>query len=280
MDNKAYALMAILLASVASVALMGAAYAQTTSLTVSTDKPSYKTGDAITVTGKLTGTTGVQSLLIFVKTPQGSVARSDPFDTAADGSYSYEFQAGGTMNVDGTYIIEVSYKGTTKQTATFEFDAAGVTLGWKPFNIKVGSKTYIVEYQITGGSVTGMVPSTATSDLTISISSTTNGNLKLRLPREVIDSRAGSDGRSGDDKDFETFIDEASGDVVEDTTAKTDTVRQVSIDFDQGTSEIVLIGTWAIPEFGAMAAIILAVAIVGIIVTTARYGKLNFAPRL
>ncbi|HKX80657.1 MAG TPA: PEFG-CTERM sorting domain-containing protein [Nitrososphaera sp.] len=35
------------------------------------------------------------------------------------------------------------------------------------------------------------------------------------------------------------------------------------------------------PEFGAIAAIVLAVAIVGIIVATARYGKLNsIVPRL
>jgi len=35
------------------------------------------------------------------------------------------------------------------------------------------------------------------------------------------------------------------------------------------------VGTFIVPEFGAIAAIILAVAIVGIIVATARYGKLS-----
>ncbi|MEP0825870.1 MAG: PEFG-CTERM sorting domain-containing protein, partial [Nitrososphaera sp.] len=40
------------------------------------------------------------------------------------------------------------------------------------------------------------------------------------------------------------------------------------------------IGDRIIPEFGAIAAIVLAVAIVGIIVATARYGKFNFTPRL
>jgi predicted secreted protein with PEFG-CTERM motif len=125
-----------------------------------------------------------------------------------------------------------------------------------------------------------MVPSEETSDLTITISSTADGTLTLRLPRNVIDSRDGADGRSGADTDFAAFVDEVSTDVVEDTAASTSSMRQVSIDFEQGTSEIVVVGTWAIPEFGAIAAIILAVAIVGIIVATARYGKFNFAPRL
>jgi predicted secreted protein with PEFG-CTERM motif len=55
----------------------------------------------------------------------------------------------------------------------------------------------------------------------------------------------------------------------------------LTIPFEAGAEEIEIVGTWIIPEFGAIAAIVLAVAIVGIIVATARYGKFNnFAPRL
>lgn len=278
MDYKTYALMAILLASVASVALVGAAYAQTT-LTVETDADSYATGDSITVTGQLDTTTINQPLLIQVLDPQGNRDRIDQIEAAADGSYSYEFTAGGLMNTDGTYTVLVSYK-TTDEETTFEYDFTGVEgPTWKTFTIRVGDDSYPVEYRITGGTLVDMVPSTATSTLTVTISSTANGNLQIRLPRNVIDSRLGDDGRSGADDVFVVFADEVPSDVW-DETATTDTIRTLSIDFEQGTETIEIVGTWAIPEFGAIALIVLAIAIVGIIVATARYGKFNFAPRL
>ncbi|HEV8406036.1 MAG TPA: PEFG-CTERM sorting domain-containing protein [Nitrososphaera sp.] len=275
MDYKAYALMAILLASVASVALAGAAYAQST-ITVKTDKPSYATGDEVTVTGKLTATTINQPLLIRVKDPEGNFDKIDQFEAAADGSYTYKFRTGGTMNTNGAYTVIISYKGTTTEETTFQFDAGMV---WKKFNIRVGDKTYPVEYQITGGSVTNMVPEEKTMTLTVTISSTANGNLQIRLPRNVIDAREGPDGRSGADEDFVVFADEVPSDVSNETETTVDR-RTLTIDFEQGTETIEIVGTWAIPEFGAIAAIILAIAIVGIIVATARYGKFNFAPRL
>jgi len=283
MDYKAYALMAILLASVASVALIGAAYAQTT-ITVKTDKASYATGDTVMVTGKLTATAINQPILIQVKAPNGNLVRGDPIDTAADGSFSYSFKTGGTMNVDGTYTVEVSYKGTTTEETTFVFDAKDSE--WKTFTIRVGDKSYPIQYQITGGSVSNMVPDENTSTLTVTIASTANGNLLIRLPRNVIDSRtqadANGDMRAGADDDFVVFEDDVPSDNVGQVnqTESTADRRTLSIDFEQGTETIDIVGTWAIPEFGAIAAIILAIAIVGIIIATTRYGKFNFAPRL
>jgi len=286
MDYKGYALMAILLASVASVALVGAAYAQTTpSLTVKTDKSSYASGDDITVTGKLNATTITTQLSIQVKGPH-NIDHFDQFNAAADGSYSYKFRAGGLMNSDGsgTYTVIVSYNPSpsvrTNGQATFQYTAtAGPSGGWKTFTIKVGNDSYPVQYKITGGTVANMVPSTATSDLTITINSTDKGNLQIRLPRNVIDARAGTDKRSGPDDNFTLFADDVPSDTW-DQTEQTADRRTLSIDFEQGTETIDIVGTWAIPEFGAIAAIILAIAIVGIIVATARYGKFNFAPRL
>ena len=280
MYNKAYALLAILLASVASVTMVGAAYGQATSLTVQTDKPDYKTGDDITITGKLTATTINQPLLIQVKDPQGNIDKFDQFDAAADGSYTYKFRAGGLMNTDGKYTVEVSYKGTTKQTASFQFTSTEAPGQWKTFNIKVGDQTFPVQYKISGGTVQNMVPEEKTATLTVTISSTAEGNLQIRLPRNVIEARAGTDGRSGADTDFAVFADEENVEPEESESATVDR-RTLTIDFAQGTETIEIVGTWAIPEFGAIAAIILAVAIVGIIVATATYGKkFNFVPRL
>jgi len=282
MDYKAYALMAILLASVASVALVGAAYAQTTSLTVTTDKTSYNSGDEVTVTGKLNATAINQPLLIQVFDPDGNFVKNDQFDPAADGSYSYKFKTGGPlMAKTGTYKVAVSYKGTVKKEATFAF-TAGEGAGFKTFNLKVGDKTYSIQYKITGGTVQNMVADTPTSTLNVTISSTADGNLLIKLPRNVIDMRtqkdANGDLRAGADGTFEVFADTEN--IGANETQTTVDQRTLSIDFAQGTETIEIVGSYAIPEFGAIAAIILAVAIVGIIVATARYGKFNFAPRL
>jgi predicted secreted protein with PEFG-CTERM motif len=276
MDYKVYALMAILLASVASVGLVGAAYAQST-LTVQTDKDSYTTGDDITISGKLTATTINQPLLIQVLDPQGNRDRIDQVTAAADGSYTYKFRAGGLMNTNGEYTVMASYK-TTQEEATFQFTSTEEG-GWKTFNMKAGNQTYPVQYKITGGTVQNMVPEETTATLTITISSTADGNLQIRVPRNVIDSRDGADGKSGNDSDYAVFADEEN--VTPDETATTVDQRTLSIDFAQGTETVEIVGTWAIPEFGAIAAIIFAVAIVGIIVATATYSKkFNFAPRL
>jgi predicted secreted protein with PEFG-CTERM motif len=276
MDYKTYALMAILLASVASVALVGVAYAQTT-LTVETDADSYETGDDITISGQLTATTINQPLLIQVLDPQGNRDRIDQVDAAADGSYTYTFRAGGLMNTNGEYTVLVSYK-TTDEETTFDFTSTAEPI-WKTFTIRVGDQSYPVQYRITGGTVQNMVPAEDTASLTVTISSTADGTLDIRLPRNVIDARDGADGRSGADEDFVVFADEASLDTA-DETETTDARRTLSIDFEQGTESLEIVGTWAIPEFGAIAAIVLAVAIVGIIVATARYGKFNLSPRL
>ena len=282
MDYKAYALMAILLASVASVALVGAAYAQTTSLTVATDKGSYTSGEEVTVTGKLTATTINQPILLQVFDPKGNFVRGDQFNAAADGSFSYKFKTGGPLMKDsGAYKVTVTYKGTTQEDATFQFTGTGGGVGdWQTFNIKVGDQTYPVQYMISGGTVKDMVPSKDTATLTVTIASTADGNLKIRLPSNVIVSKDGADGMSGQNIDFAVFVDEESIDADEDAADMTADHRTLSVDFANGSETVEFVGSWAIPEFGAIAAIILAVAIVGIIVATARYGKLNFAPRL
>jgi hypothetical protein len=115
---------------------------------------------------------------------------------------------------------------------------------WKTFIVKANDQFYHIRYWITGGSVIDMVPSEGTSSFTIDISATANGMLTIELPREVIDSRTGEDGRSGDDEEFVAFADEVPADVVEDDAANTASVRQISIDFEQGTGSIEIVGTW------------------------------------
>ena len=54
--------------------------------------------------------------------------------------------------------------------------------------------------------------------------------------------------------------------------------NEVIVSFPAGTEEIEIIGTFAIPEFGAIAALILAVAIISIIAVTAKT-RLSVLPK-
>ena len=73
--------------------------------------------------------------------------------------------------------------------------------------------------------------------------------------------RDGSDGQyfvlvDGEEREFQEVV--------------TDDSRILTIEFDAGTEQIEIIGTWVIPEFGAIAAMVLAVAIVSVIVVSSR----------
>jgi predicted secreted protein with PEFG-CTERM motif len=265
MDYKAYALMAILMASVASVALVGAAYAQTT-LTVETNKDSYNTGEDITISGQLEATTINQPILIQVLDPQGNRDRIDQITVGPNGTYTYTFRAGGLMNTNGEYTVMVSYK-TTEEETTFQFISTEEE--WLPITVNINGTNHNIEYMIsgTGNTVQSITGDVDEKSFTAMLTAQSAGTLSLRFSQTIFDANT----------DFVTFVDEVAGDELPAGPGSTNILR---IDFDAGTEEIVIIGDFIIPEFGAIAAIVLAVAIVGIIVATARYGKFNFAPRL
>jgi predicted secreted protein with PEFG-CTERM motif len=120
-------------------------------------------------------------------------------------------------------------------------------------------------------------PETVT--LTATINSTAPGALVVELPRSMIQSLSEVGAPTGgNDTDFEAFVDTEGG--IFDETMTNSTVRELTIPFEQGAEEIEIVGTWVVPEFSAIAAIILAIAIVGIIVATTRYSKFSsFLPR-
>ena len=279
MDYKAYALMAILLASVASVALVSTANAQTTSVTVQTDNTSYTSGDDITISGTVTNVQEGQPVFIRVNNPLGALARADPVTVAADGTWTYTFPSGGPLMQDsGEYTVQATYRGITEET-TFDFTGTGDE-EWETFTVDIGGNDYEIRYMISGGTVETMTADVALATLMVGISTSGNGELTVELPRDVMQALSVPDvATGGSDIDYEVFVDTIHETGVDDD-ASAD-VRVLTIPFEQGAEEIEIVGSWIVPEFGAIAAIVLAVAIVGIIVATARYGKFNsFTPRL
>ncbi len=275
MGYKSYALMAILLASLVPVMLVGTAHAQTATLTVSTDKAAYQTGDKVTISGNVGAIKAGQPVLLQVTDPKGVLVRVDQIAVMADGSYTYTFPTGGLMKNSGEHIVVVTY-GSFSQRATFQFTATGVPAG-NTAPLTIDGTTYQIEYSINGGTLNSLTADKDLATITAAITSTADGNLTLKLPRSVIQSLTVEGSTGGKDAEFAVFNDGVQG--VYDETATTDTYRTINIMFEKGTTEIDVVGTWMVPEFGAIAAIILAVAIVGI-VAAARYNKFSFMPKL
>ncbi len=257
----------ILLAIIASTLILGsgmsAVYAQT-ALTVETDADSYQTGDTITITGRLTAGTINQPILIQILDPQGNRDRIDQIQPAADGSYSYSFTAGGLMNTNGEYRVLVTYNSLSEET-TFQFTSTGQSQ-WRPIQAMIGGQSHTIYYMITGAgnrldSVTGDVD---TISLLASLTANSAGTLSLRFDEEIF---------HANNEEYVVFADGIFTEYDYEAYSATEDV--LHIDFEAGTTEIEIVGDHIIPEFGAIAAIVLAVAIVGIIVATARTGKLG-----
>ncbi|HWS19318.1 MAG TPA: PEFG-CTERM sorting domain-containing protein [Nitrososphaera sp.] len=164
---------------------------------------------------------------------------------------------------------------TTEEAEVPAINATGGGEEWTTFDLAVGGQTHPIQYMITGGSVENMTINGENQTLGVTINSMSNGTLAVRLPREVIDSKT----VEGSDADFAAFIDNAEYEQPGEIEPAQDT-RTLLIGFPAGSESIDVIGTSVIPEFSTIAIIVLAAAIVGIIITTARHGRFNIGQRM
>jgi len=180
-----------------------------------------------------------------------------------------------TTNATDAATTNATDAATTDEAAVPAINATGGG-EWTTFDLIAAGQTHPIEYMITGGSVENMTIHGENQTLGVAINSMSNGTLALRLPREVIDSKT----VEGTDADFAAFIDNAEYEEPGEIEPSEDT-RTLLIGFPAGAGSIDVIGTSAIPEFSTtIAIIVLAVAIVGIVIATARYGRFNIGQRM
>jgi len=131
------------------------------------------------------------------------------------------------------------------------------------FSLDIEGTSYDIQYEVTGGTVSDMSADPGTTTLLVNIETTGDGTLKIWLPTNVINA----------DDEYSVAIDGESNNIVFDELEATDDARVLQIEFPNGAQEVEIIGTFVVPEFGVIAAIILAIAIVGVIAATS-YRKL------
>ena len=89
-------------------------------VSISTDKASYATGDAILLSGFVKDYDGEFEVLVQIINPQGNVVHIAQFAPNPDGNYSTSTIASGMMKKVGEYIVKVTYGPQNNQTI-FEF---------------------------------------------------------------------------------------------------------------------------------------------------------------
>jgi predicted secreted protein with PEFG-CTERM motif len=239
-------------------------------IVVTTDKTSYSEGESIMVTGQVSEILFGYAISIMTIAPNGNVVSIDQVMVGSDKTFSTELSAGGSlMKQGGEYTIQVLY-GTENRTAETSFTFAGSTSSLPEGLVPVAGTDFMVGYEITGGSLKSITPDVDANSLIIAIDAFDDGQLTITLPRELIDAKIGDS-----DDDFFVLVDGEEVDFDETTTS---TDRTLVISFPAGAEEIEIIGTHVVPEFGAIAAMILAVAIISIIAVSAK-SRLSIMPR-
>ena len=239
-------------------------------IVVTTELDSYQEGDKILVLGEVKEILSGFPVTLQVIAANGNLVTIQQLDVGTDRTFSTTLTAGGVLwKSQGTYTIKVLY-GTEARTAEATFDFGGTTGITPTFGQSLTVEGFGIGYQITGGSIISITPDIDQSSLIIEIKAVDDGELTITLPRELIDAKIGDA-----DDDFFVLVDAEEVDFDE---TKTDLDRTLTIGFFAGTEEIEIIGTFVIPEFGTIAALILAVAIISIIAVSAKT-RLSIIPK-
>lgn len=288
--NTCLSVLAVSAVLVAGMALTPI-YAQGT-LTVETDKASYMDGETVQVTGQVGQILQGEAVALQVLAPNNNRIQVAQLTVAGDGTFETTVVPGSLWTKAGDYTVMVTYGGNTAQTTLAFGGSSGAVAPEPPMPdpapgtggmdtmmgslLPPGSPTMalaapddnvMLGYSITGGSLVSIVPEVESNSIVINIDADSDGSLIIDFPREVLDARLGSDGCSGGDDSFIVLVDLEERSFEE---SSTDTLRSLSIPFEAGATQIEIIGTCVIPEFGTIAVMILAVAVVAIVAMTAR----------
>ena len=281
--NKHVLFVAVTILILAGTGIVSQAYAAFT-ITMETDKDVYDHSSVITVTGTVDPVDENEvPVTIMLVNQYTSIIVIAQLDVNNDGSWSGQIHlnpANSLMSEDGVYEIRAQY-GSTKITTSIELTNAietseevetgtavtavtGTTVtgpsGESFYKLGAGQ----IEYDITCNATPGFFANADDDSIVIYLDPTDDGIISITLHEELI-------------KPFEdgTFVVIVNNQEMQDFTQIGNTL---TIPCVAGTEKIEIHGSWAIPEFGVIAAMILAVAIVSIIVVTAKT-KLSIVPR-
>jgi len=234
-------------------------------ITIWTDEAQYDHNSMIVVEGTVANIRASTEigLIVIGPPPFNNRITIAQIPVASDGTWKTTLNtAGENWKYDGTYTNKVTYGNqAVNNRALVELTGGIIQIGTGCGPGELSASGQCIPYTISTGSVSGAMFSSASNSLTLQISTNgMDGTLTVNPPTDSIKGI------------FMVLVDGEEWDDVEING------NEVTIDFPAGTNEIEIIGTFAIPEFGTIAALILVVAIISIIVVTSRT-RLNVLQR-
>ena len=243
------------------------------------DNTAYQEGDVITITGKIEKVIPGMPVTIQIFFEKNLIQVSQ-VKVSQDGKFTDTFTAAGPQwQNEGKVTINADYGGEdTELYIEFFKNTSGEFTSNYEVKIPTGG-TFDVPYTMKGGIITSMNVNQKNLSLEINISTSSDGNLNINLPRDSIDSTD----NNGQDIDFIVLMHEGNSNYAIQTDYKKieveDGFRSINIPVKDGDVKVEIIGTHVVPEFGTIAMIVLAVAIVSIIAVSAK-SRLSIMPRI
>ena len=230
-----------------------------------TDKSTYDHNDTIIVDGRVANVVSGVPVTLTVVSSLNSIVTIGQIDVDEMGNFRATFNTAGDLwKYDGTYFIKANY-GSEQKSNKVVVELVGGIVTTKQPSVKCGESEFsvvgnCVPYSISGGIVTGVSVNTNDNSLIVMISANEDRTITLNPSTNVLKGAfmVLVDGEEWDDA-------EING-------------NEITVMFLAGAEEIQIIGTHVIPEFGAIAALILAVAIISIIAVSAK-SRLSIMPR-
>ena len=228
-----------------------------------TDNNLYDEGDIVVISGIVNTVIGKTPIIIQI-IYEATYVHIAQIEVAQDGTFSETVIAEGPLwENPGEYIVRASYQDQITETR-FSYTPKSESIETTTnFEVDAGSYgTFDVEYTIKGGSVENMVVDSHTFAIIVQINSTDGGTITLDLPREFI----GAEKQDGKDDIFIVLIDEIG--VAYQESLVHPNSRVITVDFEEGDSDIKIIGTYVVPEFGTIVMMILIVGIMTVILVS------------
>lgn len=241
------------------------AYSQSL-LNINLSKQIYFEGEVIIISGRVTtviqDTPVTIQLISLGKNGEENIVQIAQLDVAQDGTFSHTIKAEGPQwQFEGNYAVRAFYGVGNFADKFFEYfkKEQGVSLN---FEVEKPDKsgTFDIGYLIRGANVTDMIVDEEFFELIVLIETKSDGAMTLELPRTAIDAKKSD----GTDDVFIVLIDGVEVPFVE--TQNDENSRIITIEFEERDSNIEVIGTFVIPEFGAITSMILAISIISIII--------------
>jgi len=243
---------------------IGTAFAEESLISVKTNDSNYTEGDTILISGNIITMIGDTQVTMQLF-QGGNLIEIAQIKVSQDGNYSHTLIAQGPLwKIQGSYMVKVTYGEGNTAEILFDYKPKSEIIEiTKDFPVNAGSSgVFDVKYTIKGGTVESIDIDAENLGFLVKINSSDGGKIILELPREYIDAEK----QNGKDEEFIILINDYQ--TTYDEIRSESTVRTVGINFEKGDSEIQIIGTYVIPEFGTIVMIILTIGILSSILLT------------